>query len=377
MKKNRAKIVEIISDPVQAAKTSGLRYVMDTIPGIRRKRSGKAFAYFDSQGKAVRDTDEITRIRSLAIPPAWTDVWISPFANSHLQATGRDARKRKQYRYHPRWREVRDQTKYERLMIVGQKLPALRARVSKDLARPGLTRVKVVATVVKLLEMTLIRVGNEEYARENQSFGLTTLRNKHVKVKGSKIYFHFRGKSGIGHELELDNPRLARIVKRCQELPGQQLFEYVDEDGAPRTVESSDVNEYLRAATGEEFTAKDFRTWAGTVLAARALREVECFDSKAQAKRNIVRAIETVAKRLGNTRTVCKKCYIHPAVMDSYMDGTLLKTLDQRARREMADSLGNLRPEEAAVMAILEQQLKNATAKRATTGIKSKRTKAV
>jgi DNA topoisomerase-1 len=377
MKKNRAKIVEIISDPVQAAKTSGLRYVMDTIPGIRRKRSGKAFAYFDSQGKAVRDTDEITRIRSLAIPPAWTDVWISPFANSHLQATGRDARKRKQYRYHPRWREVRDQTKYERLMIVGQKLPALRARVSKDLARPGLTRVKVVATVVKLLEMTLIRVGNEEYARENQSFGLTTLRNKHVKVKGSKIYFHFRGKSGIGHELELDNPRLARIVKRCQELPGQQLFEYVDEDGAPRTVESSDVNEYLRAATGEEFTAKDFRTWAGTVLAARALREVECFDSKAQAKRNIVRAIETVAKRLGNTRTVCKKCYIHPAVMDSYMDGTLLKTLDQRARREMADSLGDLRPEEAAVMAILEQQLKNATAKRATTGIKSKRTKAV
>jgi DNA topoisomerase-1 len=377
MKKHRVKIVEIISDPVQAAKTSGLRYVMDTIPGIRRKRSGKAFAYFDSQGKAVRDTDEITRIRSLAIPPAWTDVWISPFANSHLQATGRDARKRKQYRYHPRWREVRDQTKYERLMIVGQKLPALRARVSKDLARPGLTRVKVVATVVKLLEMTLIRVGNEEYARENQSFGLTTLRNKHVKVKGSKIYFHFRGKSGIGHELELDNPRLARIVKRCQELPGQQLFEYVDEDGAPRTVESSDVNEYLRAATGEEFTAKDFRTWAGTVLAARALREVECFDSKAQAKRNIVRAIETVAKRLGNTRTVCKKCYIHPAVMDSYMDGTLLKTLDQRARREMADSLGDLRPEEAAVMAILEQQLKNATAKRATTGIKSKRTKAV
>jgi DNA topoisomerase-1 len=360
MKNTRLKIVKVVSDPVQAAKTSGLRYVMDTIPGIRRKRSGNAFAYFDSQGRAVRDTDEITRIRSLAIPPAWTDVWISPFAHSHLQATGRDAKGRKQYRYHPRWREARDQSKYERLMIVGQKLPALRARVAKDLARPGLPRIKVVATVVKLLETTLIRVGNEEYARENQSFGLTTLRNKHVKIKGTKIYFNFRGKSGVGHELELANPRLARIVKRCQELPGQQLFEYVDEEGAPRVVESSDVNEYLRAATGEEFTAKDFRTWAGTVLAARALREVESFDSKAQAKRNILKAVESVAKKLGNTRTVCKKCYIHPAVMDSYMDGTLLKTLDQRARREMAGSLGRLNPEEAAVMAILEQQSKAA-----------------
>jgi DNA topoisomerase-1 len=360
MEKSRLKIVKIVSDPIQAAKTSGLRYVLDTIPGIRRKRRGHAFAYFDSHGKAVRAADEITRIRSLAIPPAWTDVWISPFANSHLQATGRDAKGRKQYRYHPRWREARDQTKYERLMVVGQKLPALRARVAKDLARPGLPRIKVVATVVKLLEATLIRVGNEEYARENQSFGLTTLRNKHVKVKGSKIYFNFRGKSGVGHELEFANPRLARIVKRCQELPGQQLFEYVDEEGAPRVVESSDVNEYLRAATGEEFTAKDFRTWAGTVLAARALREVESFDSKAQAKRNILKAIESVTKKLGNTRTVCKKCYIHPAVMDSYMDGTLLKTLDQRARREMVGSLGRLNPEEAAVMAILEQQSKAA-----------------
>ncbi|MGH7769635.1 MAG: DNA topoisomerase IB, partial [Candidatus Binatia bacterium] len=284
------------------------------------------------------------------------DVWISPFPDSHLQATGRDAKGRKQYRYHPRWRKVRDQTKYDRMMLVGEKLPALRARVSKDLARPGLPRVKVIATVVKLLETTLIRIGNEEYARENRSFGLTTMRNKHVKINGSKIRFRFRGKGGVGHDLELNNPRLARIVKRCQDLPGQELFQYVDQNGKPGTVESSDVNAYLREATGDDFTAKDFRTWAGTVLAAWALREIEYFDSKAQAKRNIVKAIEKVAKRLGNTRSVCQKCYIHPAVVDSYMDGSLLQTPNHRAQRAIAESPSDLHPEEAAVMAILEQQ---------------------
>jgi DNA topoisomerase-1 len=363
MRKKSSRRVKIVVDPVEAAKASGLRYVTDQIPGIRRKQSGIAMRYFDPRGKALRDRDELARIKALAIPPAWTDVWISPFPNSHLQATGRDARGRKQYRYHARWREARDQTKYDRLMLVGKKLPELRARVSKDLARAGLPRVKVVATVVKLLETTLIRVGNEEYARANQSFGLTTMRNKHIKVKGSKIYFRFRGKSGIGHELQLDNPRLARIVKRCQDLPGQELFQYVDNDGKPCSVDSSDVNEYLRQATGEDFTAKDFRTWAGTVLAARALREVERFDSQAQAKRNLVNAIEQVARRLGNTRSVCKKCYIHPAVMESYMDGSLIETLDQRAKKAMAESLRDLRPEEAAVMAILEQQLNKSLGK--------------
>ena len=350
--------------PVESAKTSGLRYVTDTIPGIRRKRIGKAFRYYSAKGKPLRDRDELRRIKALAVPPAWNDVWISPFAESHLQATGRDAKGRKQYRYHARWRQARDETKYDRMMLVGQVLPTLRHRVRKDLARPGLPRVKVIATVVKLLETTLIRVGNEEYARENNSFGLTTMRNKHVKIKGSKIRFQFRGKSGVGYELDLHNPRLARIVKRCQDLPGQELFQYLEEDGARKAVDSSDVNEYLREVTGIDLTAKDFRTWAGTVLAARALREFEHFDSKAQAKRNILNAIEAVAKKLGNTRAVCRKCYIHPAVVNSYMDGSLAQTLAQRAERELSKSLSGLSPEEAAVMAILEQQLKDESNKK-------------
>jgi DNA topoisomerase-1 len=353
-----------VTDPVQSANASGLRYVVDRVPGIRRRRIGKTFRYYDSKGRPLRDGAQLGRIKSLAIPPAWTDVWISPFPDSHLQATGRDARGRKQYRYHPRWRRVRDETKYDRMMMVGRTLPMLRARVAKDLARPGLPRVKVIATVVKLLETTLIRVGNEEYARENNSFGLTTMRDRHVKVRGSKIRFRFRGKSGIGHELDLENPRLARIVRRCQDLPGQELFQYFDEDSKRRRIDSSDVNNYLHEVTGIDLTTKDFRTWAGTVLAARALQEFEHFDSRAQAKRNIVKAIESVAKRLGNTRAVCQRCYIHPAVVNSYMDGSLLQILAQRARREMAESLSTLNPEEAAVMAILEQQLKGEAKKK-------------
>ncbi|OGQ82209.1 MAG: DNA topoisomerase I [Deltaproteobacteria bacterium RIFCSPLOWO2_12_FULL_60_19] len=358
MQRKSSKQIKLVSaDPAKSAQTSGLRYVTDKLPGIRRERTGKATRYYDPKDRPLQDVDEICRIKALAIPPAWRDVWISPFPDSHLQATGRDTKGRKQYRYHPRWREVRDQTKYDRMMLVGEKLPALRARVSKDLARAGLPRVKVIATVVKLLETTLIRVGNEEYARENQSFGLTTMRNKHVRINGSKIRFRFRGKGGVGHDLEFDNPRLARIVKRCQDLPGQELFQYVDQNGKPGTVESSDVNAYLREATGDDFTAKDFRTWAGTVLAARALRESEYFDSKAQARRNIVKAVEKVARRLGNTRAVCQKCYIHPAVVNSYMDGSLLQTPDHRAQRATAGSPSDLHPEEAAVMAVLEQQM--------------------
>ncbi|HYY25062.1 MAG TPA: DNA topoisomerase IB [Candidatus Udaeobacter sp.] len=354
-----------LTDPLQSAKASGLRYITDSSPGITRKRSGNGFQYLNSKGKFVRSVEDLRRIKSLAIPPAWTNVWISPLSNSHLQATGRDAKGRKQYRYHPRWRELRDQTKYDRMMAFGRLLPKIRARVEKDFVQPGLPRSKVIATVVKLLETTLIRVGNEEYARENKSFGLTTMRNKHVKVQGGKICFEFRGKSGIDCELDIHSHRLARIVKRCQDLPGQELFQYVDEDGQRRAIDSSDVNEYLREITQEDFTAKDFRTWAGTVLAARALREVKEFDSKAQAKRNIVSAIETVAKKLGNTRAVCRKCYVHPAVVNSYLDGTLLNTLRQRVKKEMADSLGDLAPEEAAVMAILEQQLKAEPPKKA------------
>jgi DNA topoisomerase-1 len=344
------------TDPNVSAKTSGLRYVTDTDPGIKRQRTRTGFRFYDAKGRPVRDLNDLRRIKSLAIPPAWTAVWINPLADGHLQATGRDARRRKQYRYHPRWREVRDETKYARMMVFGQLLPRLRAQVAEDLARPGLPRAKVIAAVVKLLESTLIRVGNEEYARQNNSFGLTTMRNKHVKVSGSKIRFHFRGKSGIGYDLDLQDRRLAGIVKRCQDLPGQELFQYVAEDGLRCAVDSSDVNDYLRAVMGENFTAKDFRTWVGTVLAARALLGVDRFDSQASAKRNIVKAIESVAKRLGNTRAICRKSYIHPAVVNAYLEGSLTQTAGGSRAHARAGSQEKLSMEEAAVMAILEEQ---------------------
>ena len=346
-----------LTDPVESAKASGLSYVTDTTPGITRKSSGKKFRYFDPRGKPLRNPDVLSRIKSLAVPPAWTNVWICPSTNGHLQATGRDAKGRKQHRYHARWREVRDQTKYDRMIAFGHVLPKIRARVEQDLALPGLPRAKVIATVVKLLETTLIRVGNEEYARENKSFGLTTMREQHVEVSGAKIRFAFRGKSGVKFDLDVKDRRLAKIVQRCQDLPGQELFRYIDDDGDLRNVTSNDVNEYLREITQEDFTAKDFRTWAGTVLAARALREIEHFDSPAEAKRNVVSAIESVAKKLGNTRAVCRKCYIHPAVVNSYMDGTLVNSLELRVKKELAESRDVLGPEEAAVMSLIEKQL--------------------
>jgi DNA topoisomerase-1 len=357
--------IETAADPVEAAKSSGLRYVTDEIAGLRRKRSGPTFRYFDQHNKPLKDKETLARIKALAIPPAWTDVWISPYANSHVQATGRDARRRKQYRYHKRWRAARDHTKYERMILVGEKLPSLRLQVARDLALQGLPREKVIATVVKLLETTFIRVGNEEYARENGSFGLTTLRNRHVKVKGDTIYFRFRGKSGVGHELELANPRLARIVKRCQEMPGQELFAYADENGETRTVESSDVNDYLRAATGEDFTAKDFRTWAGTVLAARAFAAAEAFSSKTQAKRNVGKAIDVVAKKLGNTRSVCQKCYIHPAIVSAYMEGVIGRSNGNHVRRRARTASTGLSGEERAVLKLLRRRVKTANGKEA------------
>ena len=346
------------ADPAAAAQAARLRYVRDDRPGIRRVRAGRGFRYVGPDGKPVGDAETLGRIRSLVIPPAWTDVWICPAANGHIQATGHDARGRKQYRYHPRWRAVRDETKYDRLIAFGQALPRLRGRIERDLKRPGLPRAKILATVVRLLETTLIRVGNEEYARQNHSFGLTTMRDRHAAVNGTTVRFHFRGKSGIVHEVDLHDRRLARIVQRSQDLPGDELFQYVDEAGRQHTIDSADVNDYLRQVAGAEFTAKDFRTWAGTVLAARALQEIEAFDSRAQARRNIVRAIETVAKRLGNTTAVCRKCYVHPAVLDAYLDGSLLETLSQRVEKELVRSLRRLRPEEAAVLAFLQERLK-------------------
>ncbi|GAB3400972.1 DNA topoisomerase IB [Massilia agilis] len=345
------------ADPPAAARAAGLRYVNDSKPGIRRERAGEAFRYVDPKGETITDEDVLRRIKSLAIPPAWTDVWICPLANGHLQATGRDARGRKQYRYHPTWREVRDEVKYERMIKFGEALPAIRREVNRALALPGLPREKVLATIVYLLETTMIRVGNEEYARTNKSFGLTTLQRRHVRIDGSDVEFRFRGKSGVYHKVKVHDRRLARIIQRTRDLPGQELFEYVDDDGETRTVDSSDVNEYLRQISGEDYTAKDFRTWSGTVLAAMALQEFEKFDSQAQAKKNVVRAIEQVAEKLGNTPTVCRKCYVHPAILDSYLEGATLQVLRERAGEELTEELHKLNPEEAAVLALLEERL--------------------
>ncbi len=347
---------ELIKDPATSAEAAGLRYISDTGPGITRRRAGKHFSYLGLDGAPIRDRAELDRIKGLGIPPAWKDVWICPDPLGHIQATGRDAKGRKQYRYHPRWREIRDETKYGRMMAFGRALPRIRERTNQDLARRGLPREKVLATVVRLLEATLIRVGNEEYARTNESFGLTTMRDDHVDVQDSKIHFHFRGKSGVEHTVDVKDRRLAAVVRRSQDLPGQELFQYIDEDGERQTIDSGDVNEYLREITGEDFTAKDFRTWAGTVLAAQALQEFGEFDSEAHAKRNVVAAIEAVASRLGNTRAISRKSYVHPAIIEGYMDGSMRQTLKERAEEELED-LKDLPPEEAAVLVLLRQRL--------------------
>jgi DNA topoisomerase-1 len=353
-------ITEVNLDLVESSKLAGLRYVSDAKPGITRKRRGKNFRYFDPDGKLIRNKDELARIKSLVIPPAWTSVWICPRANGHLQATDRDARGRKQSRYHSRWREVRDENKYERMKLFGETLPIIRARVEKDLSLPGLPLEKILATILRLLETTFIRVGNAEYAKENQSYRLTTMRNKHVDVDGSKVRFNFQGKSGKRHSIDLHDRRLARIVKRCLDLPGYELFQYVDEeDGSPHEVDSSDVNEYLRSIAEQQFTAKDFRTWAGTVLACLALREFEAFESETEAKKNIVQAIKTVAEKLGNTPAVCRKCYVHPAVLECYSAGELLKTFEAAGKKSSA-SAHALRQEEAELMFLLERRLRAA-----------------
>ena len=345
-------------DPVNSARVAGLRYVNVGEPGISRRGSASRFVYLDAAGKRVSDAGTLDRIHKLVIPPAWSDVWISCSADGHIQATGRDARGRRQYRYHDRWREVRDQSKYDRMLAFAKSLGKIRRTVTRHLSLPGLPREKVLAAMVRVLETTFIRVGNDEYAKQNKSYGLTTLRNRHVSVRGSKIHFEFRGKAGVEHEIDVDDVRLAKIIRRCQELPEQELFEFIDHDGVRHGVGSSDVNAYLREISGEDFTAKDFRTWAGTLLASLALQEFEAFDSAAQAKRNVVAAIERVAKRLGNTKAVCRKCYIHPAVFESYMDGTMATTLKACAEAKLRSSVTRMRPEEAAVLALLQQRLK-------------------
>ncbi|MFA9439603.1 DNA topoisomerase IB [Uliginosibacterium sp. sgz301328] len=324
----------------------GLRYVDDSAPGISRRMLRGAFVYFDSNGQRLSDPATIARINRLAIPPAYRDVWICPDSNGHLQATGRDARGRKQYRYHPRWIEVRDAQKYERLIKFGHALSRLRRAVDKDLATPGLGRDKVIATAVALLDATLIRVGNRRYARDNKSFGLTTLRNRHVDVSGSAIRFHFKGKSGVEHDVSIRHPRLARIVRRCIELPGQQLFQYIDEAGERHAVGSQDINDYLRAHAGDEFTAKDYRTWAGSVRALAHLRTL-AWEDEAGARRQLAQTIPIIARALGNTPAVCRKCYIHPAVTEAFIGGRL-SALGKVRRRK------GLNANEAALLAFLE-----------------------
>jgi DNA topoisomerase-1 len=324
-------------DPVDVARDAGLRYASDDRPGLRRRRAGRGFTYLDTEGHAITDKRELRRIHRLAIPPAWTDVWISADPRGHIQATGRDARRRKQYRYHERWREVRDETKYERMLEFAKALPRVRKRVDRDLARSRLTRERVLATIVRLLETSLIRVGNDEYAKQNSSYGLTTLREKHVRVVGSRVTFRFRGKSGKEHEVDVRENRVARVLRRLQELPGQELFRYVDGAGEPRMVDSADVNTYLREISGDDFTAKDFRTWAGTVYAARELHALGAPQGARDARRNITQAVKAVAARLGNTPAVCRRCYIHPAVVQAYVDGKLD------------------RPTEAGILALLER----------------------
>ena len=352
--------VGAIVDPVEAAESAGLTYVSDEEPGIRRRSSGKGFSFHGPDGKVVRDPKILARIRKLAIPPAYTDVWICPTADGHIQATGRDAKGRKQYRYHPRWREVRDSTKFEHMLDFAQALPAIRARIDSDMSRRGLPREKVLATVVHLLENTLIRVGNQDYVKQNKSFGLTTLRDRHVDVDGGELRFEFKGKSGKQWHLKVKDRRIARVVKACQDVPGQHLFQYLDEDGVRHAVTSTDVNNYLREISGRDITAKDFRTWAGTVLAALALQELEAFDNAAMAKKNVRTAIEKVSSRLGNTPTICRKCYIHPEVLNGYMEGGLLDGIKQEVDMELRDEADSLKPEEAAVLMFLRQRLANA-----------------
>jgi DNA topoisomerase I len=344
-----------LDDPKDAAERAGLSYVSDDDKGWRRERAGEAFRYFKANGDPVTDDAALERVRKLAIPPAWTDVWICPKASGHLQATGRDARGRKQYRYHPQFREVRESTKYEHMLEFARALPAIRAKLAEHMALRGLPREKVLATVVHLLETTLIRVGNEDYAKENKSYGLTTLRNPHVSVDGAELRFRFKGKSGKSWRLQLKDRRVAKIVRACQELPGQKLFEYLDENGEPKEVTSSDVNAYLKQITGREVTAKDFRTWAGTVLAALALREFERADSQATTKKNLRAAIEQVAQRLGNTPTICRKCYVHPEVLAAYIEGGL--ELNIREGAPAPESANALKAEEKAVLAMLEKRL--------------------
>jgi DNA topoisomerase-1 len=340
----------MVAECEKSAKAVGLRYGTDSKPGISRVRTRAGFRYVKPDGRPVNDRATLARIKSAGIPPAWSDVWIATDPRSHLQATGRDARGRKQYRYHRRWKELSHQTKYSRMVPFARALPRIRAQVAAHLRQDALCKTKVLAAIVQLLERTFIRIGNEEYARANGSFGLTTLRDRHVTVRGEAIQFEFKGKSGVRQRVTLNNKRLAKIVKRCQEIPGQELFQYIDERGRSRLITSADVNDYVRAAAGETFSAKDFRTWAGTLIAARELGPRQPGTTQKQTKSTLVDAVKVVSQHLGNTPSVCRACYIHPAVFEAYADGTLRPRLARKRK------VRGLNDEEAAVLALLETQ---------------------
>lgn len=346
------KKIQLLSDPQEAAEAARLTYVSDEAPGIRRRRAGRGFQYLDADGKPIKDKSTLKRIRSLAIPPAYTDVWICPLANGHIQATGRDAKGRKQYRYHPRWAEVRDETKFHRMSLFGKALPEMRERIAADMRRHGLPREKVLAAVAQLLGTTFIRIGSPEYVKANDSFGLTTLHDDHAEIADGKITFEFRGKSGKEQAVSLSDKRLARIVKQCQDVPGQQLFQYIDADGAAHPITSSDVNDYIRQIGGQEFTAKDFRTWGGTTLAVKALSELGPCEDEALLKKNTHQMIKSVAEALGNTQAVCRKYYVHPAAAEAYASGRLIPLFEKH--KAEGDFIDGLYPEERTVIALLQ-----------------------
>ena len=355
-----------------SAAAAGLRYVTDAMPGIRRHRHGRGFTYIGPDGEVIRSREALKRFRSLVIPPAWTDVWICPHEDGHLQVTARDGRGRKQYRYHPQFRQQRDGTKFERMFELSDVLWKIRERVESDITLPGLARDKIMATVVWLLETTLIRIGSDEYRKANKSFGLTTLRRRHVAVVGSEMRFEFKGKSGIQHAVSVTDKRIARIIQRCQELRGEELFKYLDDEGKRQEVDAEDVNAYLQRITGREVTAKDFRTWAGTMLAAEALRAIGPANTKKEAERNIVSAVDMTAKRLGNTRSVCRKYYIHPALIEAYLEGSILPPLPERRWNQRKSKGPTLRQHEMDVLAFLKARLKPKSRRAATVSPKPK-----
>ena len=351
------------TDPLESAEEAGLRYIRAGGPCIQRVRRGRGFHYIGPDGRVLRDPKHLSRIRSLAIPPAWRNVWICPSPRGHLQAVGRDARGRKQYRYHPLYRSTRDQAKFSRMVAFGAVLSLIRNRVQRDLQLPGLPKEKVLAVVVRLLETSFMRIGNEEYAEENGSFGLTTLKNRHVRICGAKLLFRRRGKSGLEHSIELTDRRLASIVRQCRDMPGYELFEYLDEDGEVRTVDAADVNVWLRETTGQDFTAKDFRTWSGTVLAAREFAAAGPAPNQSEAKRMTVSVIKNVARRLGNRPATCRKYYVHPAIIDAYADGSIFPTMAAGEQQSNAYAGLGLSPEEYCVMVIVARHQENLAGK--------------